>query len=183
LEASCLAEGTADPYCAAACPEGANCAGALQALAPNPGYWVDRSDYANTYAQMYPCFRNTCPGAQSFSVCWHISAFVHSDVGLGHSHGSPNATAANDSLVAQCSGTNVLCAPGAAGPFCGSCIERHIYSASHNLCKACKEAEAGGFASAGVGISIVALGIIVFALGTAQQRSAINLTPAAAVPK
>jgi hypothetical protein len=76
-----------------------NCAGDLQAPAPNKGYWVDRSSY-DYVDELYACSRKTCKGSHSLSECWDYS----------------NKSAAQSHA---CNKDNVLCIAGSKGPICG----------------------------------------------------------------
>jgi hypothetical protein len=130
-----------------ACPTNGNCAGGLQGVAPNKGYWVDRSSY-DYVDRLYSCPRLTCKGGNSNGSCWGYAAY--------------NTSQSSDADV--CDADALLCTEGAIGPLCGSCDQDYVYRGETKTCVACGSAKKFAFTALGVAAAAV-IALIVLAAG------------------
>ena len=148
------------------CPTSANCAGGLQAPAPNEGFWVDRTKYTFA-AVVYKCHRNTCTGSLSNRSCWARSAFPDAadytddddddDEEEEEEHAGEYV---EDVDMEACVEHRLLCSTGATGPLCGSCKDTYIYRSESKDCGTCEAATA---------VTFIAFGVVAFAMFVASM--------------
>ena len=142
---------------------------------PDKGYWVERRtlEFAG---DIYTCPRQTCTGAKEQVSAGRRQRRLDEDQDLCWDQTSYSSQAS-----AACNADELLCAEGASGPLCGSCVAGFSYSNSRLVCVECREAKAQAFAVIGGGLLLGVLAVAAFAGTLRLPACVLNSRPAQAL--